>query len=323
MIMSRSSLANYTSNNPYHQNGRDGLKPTKIVVHHVAGVMGVAQIDKALRSHGVSTHYGVSEGNIGSYVDENHAAWACGSHYYNVRTINIEVSNDRGAPSWHVSDKSIQTTIRLVADIAKRMGLKSVKYTGNASGTLICHKFVAATACPGPYLFNKMKYIEAEVNKILKGETGAMQASFNGTDAQLWQIIDTGDGFVKIRNKSGKVLDVKGGSLEPMKNGRIVQAYKDNGTPAQRWKMERVSINGEAVAYRFRSALDQEYCLDVSGGALGTRAKLQLYKVQGAKANQYAQAFYVMDTYHGGDYAALVCAKSFFVVDSNPTGIAL
>lgn len=317
--MSRSSLATYISSNPYHTNGRNGCKAVKIVVHHVAGVMGVAQIDKALRSRGVSTHYGVNGKAIGSYVDEAHAAWACGSKYYNYRTINIEVSNDKGAPSWHVSDESIATTIRLVADIAKRMGLKEVSFTGDTSGSLICHKFVANTVCPGPYLYSKMPYIAAEVNKLLKGETGAMQATFNGTDAQLWKLVDVGDGFVKIVNKGGKVLDVKDGSTKPMANGRRVQAWRDNGTDAQKWKIEKSPVGG----FIFRSALDQNYCLDVAGGALNKRAYLQVHKVQEAEVNMYAQSFHVLKAYNGGEFYAIVSAKSFFVVDSNPTGIVL
>ena len=33
------------------------------------------------------------------------------------------------------------------------------------------HKWVVATACPGPYLASKFKYIEQEVNKILGSTT--------------------------------------------------------------------------------------------------------------------------------------------------------
>lgn len=318
--MSRSKLATITTANPYYTSGRASGKP-KIFVHHMAGVMSPLQCDKALRSRGVSTHYGIgSDGSIGSFVDEAQTAWAVGSRYWNQRSISIEVSNDGGERTgWHVSDKALQATIKLVADIATRWGYKAVTFTGNTDGVLCAHKWVAGTACPGSYLYSKFNYIATEATKLMQKGGGAMQATYNATDAQLWQIVDAGGGFVKIKNKAGTVLDIKGGSLEPMKNGRTVQAYKDNGTDAQLWRMVESPVGG----VRFFAKLDERFCLDVKGGAINKRAQLQIYTAQTAEANQFAQSFYILSVANGGDFKALVSAKSFMVVDSNPTGIKL
>jgi hypothetical protein len=66
-----------------------------------------------------------------------------------------------------VPDKTIETAIQLVADICKRNGIKKLNYTGDLSGNLCMHCWVASTACPGPYLKSKFKYIASEVNKLL------------------------------------------------------------------------------------------------------------------------------------------------------------
>ena len=84
----------------------------------------------------------------------------------------IELANDRGASGdWHVSDKTIETAITLIADICKRNGINKLNYTGDLSGNLCMHCWVCSTACPGPYLKKKFSYIAKEVNKILTGDS--------------------------------------------------------------------------------------------------------------------------------------------------------
>lgn len=86
----------------------------------------------------------------------------------------MEVANDGGAPNWHVSNASIAALINLCVDVCKRNGIAKLNFTGDKSGNLTQHCYFTNTACPGPYLKSKFKYIADEVNKRLSG--GAQQA---------------------------------------------------------------------------------------------------------------------------------------------------
>lgn len=170
--MSKSSLATYTDITSNKSKGRGGKKIDKIFVHHMAGNLTVKQCGNVFKTREASAHYGVNGKNIGCYVDESDTAWHCGNWSYNQRSIGIELANDQGASGkWHVSDKTIETAIKLIADICKRNGIKKISYTGDLKGNLCMHSWVAATACPGPYLKTKFKHIADEVNKLLAGKT--------------------------------------------------------------------------------------------------------------------------------------------------------
>ena len=120
----------------------------------------------ARSGRGGSAHYGIgSDGKIGLYVDEKNVAWHAGNWPENQCSVGIEISNDVIGGNWHVSDKSLELTIKLVADILKRNGIKeAIK-----GKTVTWHSMFAQTKCCGDYLRSKMDYICAEVNKILKG----------------------------------------------------------------------------------------------------------------------------------------------------------
>ena len=81
----------------------------------------------------------------------------------NKRSVTIETANSTMAPTWELSDESLYTLIKLLADIAK----------GNNFGTIvkgvnvIWHNMHAVTACPGPYVSAQMDYIVTEANKLI------------------------------------------------------------------------------------------------------------------------------------------------------------
>ena len=169
--MSRSALTTYVSITKHKSTGRGSKKIDKIFVHHMAGNLTVQQCGSVFHSAQASAHYGVNGKNVGCYVNEEDTAWHCGNFSYNQRSIGIELANDRGASgNWHVSDKTIETAITLIADICKRNGIEKLNYTGDLSGNLCMHCWICSTACPGPYLKKKFSYIAKEVNKILTGQ---------------------------------------------------------------------------------------------------------------------------------------------------------
>ena len=167
--MSNSTLVNYTKISPNSTNPRN--KPiSKITIHHAAGNASVELLGDifAKTSRQASSNYGIgSDGRVGLYVDEHNRAWTSGNADNDNQAINIEVANDGGSPDWHVSDKALAKLIELCVDICKRNGIDKLNFTGDKNGNLTMHKWYQATACPGPYLESKFKYIADEVNKKL------------------------------------------------------------------------------------------------------------------------------------------------------------
>ena len=70
--------------------------------------------------------------------------WTNSNWSANCRAVTIEVSNSSGAPNWEVSDTSLQTLVKLVADIARRNGLFPLV----VGKTLTYHSMYIATALP-------------------------------------------------------------------------------------------------------------------------------------------------------------------------------
>lgn len=144
---------------------------TDITIHHMAGInsaKGCGEIFQRPGRNG-SSHYGIGkDGEIAWYVDENCVAWTNSNWPSNQRSVTIENSNDEIGGNWHVSDATLNSLIKLVADIAKRNGLGKLEVGKN----LTKHNDFVPTSCPGPYLESKMQYIADEANKI-NGETPA------------------------------------------------------------------------------------------------------------------------------------------------------
>ena len=167
---------NSNPRNDYYSDTKQTYNPTgvinKIALHHMAGKMTARSCaEMHYRSSGASANYYIGyDGEICLGVDESRRAWTTGSRECDSYAVTIEASNDSGAPDWHVSDKTYESTIKLIADICKRNGIKRVNFTGDKSGNLVMHKWYQNTACPGPYLSGKFEDIANRVNAILDGE---------------------------------------------------------------------------------------------------------------------------------------------------------
>lgn len=138
---------------------------TEVTVHHRAGTGTAASMGAIFQRPGRngSSHYGIgTDGEIAWYVDENCVAWTNSNWPANQRAVTIEFSNSEVGGEWPVSDATLQSGIKLIADIAKRNGLGKLVPEKN----LTWHSMYAATTCPGPYLLARMQYIADEANKI-------------------------------------------------------------------------------------------------------------------------------------------------------------
>lgn len=141
-----------------------------ITIHHMAMKATSQECGKVFQKVGRkgSSNYGIGyDGDIALYVNEKDTPWTNSNWNSNCESVTIETSNDEVGGNWHVSDKSLESLIKLVADIAIRNNLGVLVKGKN----LQWHKLVAdkkyPTACPGEYLISKLDYIIEKANEII------------------------------------------------------------------------------------------------------------------------------------------------------------
>lgn len=192
---------------------RGGNKIKKIAIHHMAGTLNAKQCYNVWKSREASAHYAIDKnGNIGQLVDEKYRAWSLASSYWDSRAVAIECANSTGSPSWKVSDATIKSLIKLVADIAYRNNITKITYTGNFDGVLIMHCWCASTACPGPYLKKKFSYIAKESDKLLQQKRknkNTSTSSNKSNSSKSYKVKITTDGL-NIRKGPGTNYAVNG-----------------------------------------------------------------------------------------------------------------
>ena len=177
--MSNSPLVTYTKLSPNHSGRRNHVIDT-VSIHCMAGnasveTCGALFADPARKA---SSNYGIgSDGRIALYVDEANRSWCTSNAANDNRAITIEVANNGGAPDWPVSGKAYSALLDLLTDICRRNNIKELLWKGNKSligqvgkQNMTVHRWFAAKACPGDYLYNRHGEIAAEVNRRLKGE---------------------------------------------------------------------------------------------------------------------------------------------------------
>jgi|GEM_PF-1807548 len=211
--MSNSALA--TIKVPAHSSnytkGRSGKKINKIAVHHMAGVLTAKQCGNifAKANRNASAHYGVGkDGDIALFVDEANTAWTNSNWNSNCESVTMELSNSSTGGKWPVGDKTLNSAIKLMADIAKRNKLGKLVKGKN----VVWHSMYVATTCPGPYLLDKLEYMCHQANII------------NGYEE------DTKPGEIKEVNYIVQVTtDVLNVRKEPSTSSAITTQIKDRG----------------------------------------------------------------------------------------------
>lgn len=175
--MSNSSLVSYTNISPNKTSPRNHAIDT-ITIHCMAGNLSVEQCGNIFKNPGrkASSNYGIgTDGRIGLYVEEKDRSWASSNSANDNRAITIEVANDGGAETgWHVSEGAYSSLIALLVDICQRNGIRELKWKGDKSligqvdkQNMTVHRWFAAKACPGDYLYNLHSQIAKDVNDKL------------------------------------------------------------------------------------------------------------------------------------------------------------
>lgn len=122
-----------------------------MVTHHWASTTMSGFNRLVTSSDPASVNYMIlNSGSLIGSVDERLRAWTSGSYDVDKNKITVEIQNQRAGGDWRISDAAYDTLVRLYADLADYHNFSPT--VDNIHG----HYEFAATACPGPYLKERL-----------------------------------------------------------------------------------------------------------------------------------------------------------------------
>ena len=171
--MSESSLVSYRRILPYKYKGTK-TKNDLLLPHCMAGNLSLKTCGDVLAKNHCSVQYGIdSKGNIAQYLSESSIAIATSNYNVDKRGVSIEIANaGRENTSWHMSDKALESFVKLSVDICKRNGIKELTWLNDKSKVgrgqnIALHRYYAKKACPGDYFISKLPYLVGQINMLL------------------------------------------------------------------------------------------------------------------------------------------------------------
>lgn len=208
--MTGSSLAVWRGS-PNHYSGRNGYKVDHITLHIMVGTL--AGTDTCFRraSFMAASHYGVGgTGLIYQWVDETNGSWADANMASDCSGVTIE--HEGGLAGIPVTDKEIEASARLCADIARRYKLGRLYHDG-VNGNIYLHREIPGTdhaGCPDRTADNPLpvQRILDRANQILgyntnnKGDDDMVtKQEIDAIATAVWNKVIAQDG---INGKKGK-----------------------------------------------------------------------------------------------------------------------
>lgn len=183
--VSNSPLVTHTNISPNKTSPRNHAIDT-LTIHCFVGQVTAKRGCEVFRSKSrqASCNYVVGhDGSIGLCVEEKDRSWCSSNRANDMRAITFEVASDTKHP-YAVTDKALSALIDLIVDICRRNGKTKVLWFADKDKTLAydpkpdemvmtVHRWFAAKACPGDYLYGKHGYVADEVNKRLGSAQGA------------------------------------------------------------------------------------------------------------------------------------------------------
>jgi len=184
MGFSNSPLATVTMISPNRTKNRNHVIDT-ITIHCFVGQVTAKRGCEVFQptSKKASCNYVVGyDGSIGLCVEEKDRSWCTGgtkkvngisgsSNDY--QAVTIEVASDNKHP-YAITDKAMAALIELCADICRRNNIKALLWKGDkklvgqpSKQNMTVHRWFAAKACPGDYIYERLPEIAAKVNAKL------------------------------------------------------------------------------------------------------------------------------------------------------------
>lgn len=206
MAYSNSSLATVKIYSPNHSGLRNHSIDT-ITIHCMAGQMSAESCGNLFSSSSVeaSSNYGVGpDGKIGLYVEEKNRSWCSSNSANDNRAVTIEVASNSYHP-YAVTDAAYNATIKLVADICLRNGIRKLVWSTNQNQrmnhlngcNMTVHRDYANKACPGDYLYERMGDIARKANAIISTGKVSGGTSLYTNNKRAWDFLITTGGMSK------------------------------------------------------------------------------------------------------------------------------
>lgn len=194
MAFTNSSLATVKLISPNKTVNRNHVIDT-ITIHCTAGQVTARRGCEVFQpsAKGASCNYVVGfDGSIGLCVEEKDRSWCTGGYTKDAngnkvpirvngisgcsndyQAVTIEVSSDAAHP-YAITEAAMTALIELCADICRRNGIKKLLWSGDkslvgqpAKQNMTVHRWFAAKACPGDYIYQRLGDIAAKVNAKL------------------------------------------------------------------------------------------------------------------------------------------------------------
>ena len=129
-----------------------------LAVHHWAS-NNMSGFNRLVRSSDpASVNYMIlNSGSLVGSVDERNRAWTSGGAERDNQRITVEIQNQTLGPDWRISDAAYDTLVRFYADVANYHDFAPSR--ANIKGH---QELGAATACPGPYLLDRLDDVARE-----------------------------------------------------------------------------------------------------------------------------------------------------------------
>lgn len=198
--MSNSKLVSYKKISPNKSKGRK-YEITRITPHCVVGQLDVKTLGNifAKTSAQASSNYGIGDdGRIAMYVEEKDRSWCSSSSDNDNRAVTIECASDAKHP-YAFKKVVYNALVDLCVDICKRNGKKKLIWIPDKKKALsykpkktemilTVHRWFAAKACPGAWMYERMddlaKAVTKKLNVLYKVQVGAFSSKDNAERMQ-------------------------------------------------------------------------------------------------------------------------------------------
>lgn len=180
--MSYSPLVSYYVKSPnYDPRGNKKIKG--FAIHCFPGQITVKRgVDAFSYPRDASANYVVgTDGAIGCAVDDENRAYTTSSSI-DFYLLTIEMATD-STPPYAVNAEAYEGLIKLLVDRCKAHGIKRLSWAADADyardfnlsedyQNMVAHRWFAAKACPGDWIYQREGEIAAEVNRRLGEDPG-------------------------------------------------------------------------------------------------------------------------------------------------------
>ena len=223
--MSNSSLIDYRVISPNRNSPRNHAID-RLTPHCVVGQLSAEAIGSCFApvSRQASCNYGIGyDGRVALICDEGDRSWCSSSPSNDHRAITIECASDKEHP-YAMNSIVYEKLILLCADICRRYGKKKVLWLGSKEDALAyqpkademvltAHRWFAAKACPGDWLYSRYGELAERINQLLDSSAPAVGWTYTvRTGDSLWAIaarmLGSGSRYAEIKQLHGLKSDL-------------------------------------------------------------------------------------------------------------------